>query len=448
NLNRRGGAYVNDLSSRLTVALPLVQPDFLNGGPHKKHPGVTNLKTLQLPEELQKGALMLIHAAQVNSLADRARRLSNLLWSRKRKVEDAQLRARAKTLEKSLLEAEKSLNRDEDESQLEARIRKKVFYELRRTTYHWSPLRYDEELGVVYMASRLAGGYAAVKRALYEIKKRDPAFSPHSLLDFGSGLGTAVWASHSLWPDSLKEMVCVDSSGAMNSLSDQLLRGGSEKNNPLIKEVYFRQFLPVSPKAQSDLVVAAFTLSELGSCEEREEATLTLWRKTSSYLVLVEHGTLEGYQILMEARESLLKNQDKVVVDKRKPSVFAPCPHELPCPLHQVSVPCNFIQSYCPLPLPGSPERLQEKFSYLIMARTKIVGDIGSEGLAWARLTAPVLRKPRHVHCQLCCSSGELRHVVVTARHHGRDTYRCARNSDWGDRLPVAVVETCSGNIE
>lgn len=30
--------------------------------------------------------------------------------------------------------------------------------------------RYDEELGVVYMVAKLAGGYAAVKRVLNEVK--------------------------------------------------------------------------------------------------------------------------------------------------------------------------------------------------------------------------------------------------------------------------------------
>lgn len=90
---------------------------------------------------------------------------------------------------------------------LEARIRKRVLSELRRTTYHRTPLRYkciivlkqffidwgcevlcvlldnsalisllcwhvsryDEDLGLVYMAARLAGGYAAVLRALNEV---------------------------------------------------------------------------------------------------------------------------------------------------------------------------------------------------------------------------------------------------------------------------------------
>lgn len=32
--------------------------------------------------------------------------------------------------------------------------------------------RYDEELGVVYMAARLAGGYAAVRRAINEVMNK------------------------------------------------------------------------------------------------------------------------------------------------------------------------------------------------------------------------------------------------------------------------------------
>ncbi len=87
--------------------------------------------------------------------------------------------------------------------------------------------------------------------------------------------------------------------------------------NPVIKQVYFRQFLPVSPKVSSafllncfyllklytafvkpsttivyvflqvqfDLVIAAFSLSELATLDERVNVIFTLWRKTNSYLV-------------------------------------------------------------------------------------------------------------------------------------------------------------------
>ncbi|KAM6948669.1 ribosome assembly protein METTL17, mitochondrial-like [Aplochiton taeniatus] len=242
-------------------------------------------------------------------------------------------------------------------------------------------------------------------------------------------------------------MVCVDSSGPMNSLAERLLKGGSDHGEPHIKQVYFRQFLPVSPKVQFDLVVGAFSLSELSSQSEREETLFTLWRKTSNYLVLVENGTKEGHHILMEARTALLAKQEQTVYDSRRPTVFAPCSHELACPkLSQLpTVPCNFNQFYNPLPLPWNPDRQTERFSYLILSRTSLVGADGSgECGGWARLIAPVLRRPRHVHCQMCCSTGELKRVVVTASRHGRDVYRCARNSDWGDQLPLMQPEECN----
>ncbi|KAM8850946.1 ribosome assembly protein METTL17, mitochondrial [Spinachia spinachia] len=411
------------------------QGHFLRGEPHRKHPGVTNLKTLRLPDELQAAARTIINRAPVTQLTDRSRSLANYLWSRKRAVEDWTLRRKAVSLEKELWEEAMEKTRDMDEQLLEERIRKKVFSELRKTTYHWTPMKYDEELAVVYMAARLAGGYAAVSRAINEIKKRDPSFAPESLLDFGSGLGTVVWASHSCWGDTLKEMVCVDSSGPMNVLAERLLKGDEERAEPHIKPVYFRQFLPVSPKVQFDLVAAAFTLSELLHAKDREEAVLTLWRKTGSYLVLVENGTKEGHQMLMEARDTVLKKQDKMVHDSRPASVFAPCPHHLSCPklALEPTTPCNFQQMYHPLALPGHKERQTEKFSYLILTRTE---PAEADGVDWARLIAPVQRRTRRVHCRACCSDGQLQHLVVTARKHSRDVYRCARSSDWGDRLP------------
>nr|XP_046263800.1 methyltransferase-like protein 17, mitochondrial [Scatophagus argus] len=419
-----------------TTAHPESQVDFLKGKVHKKHPGVTNLKTLRLPEELQTAAWSIIHRAQVNRLSDQSQSLTNFLWSRKRAIDDFTLRQQALSLERELWKKALEKSGEIDEQMVEDRIRRKVISELKRTTYHWTPMKYDEELGVVYMAARLAGGYAAVRRAVNEIKKRDPSFAPQSLLDFGSGLGTVVWASHSCWGDTLKEMVCVDSSGPMNILAERLLKGDDETAEPHIKHVYFRQFLPVSPKVQFDLVTAAFTLSELPNVQEREEAVLTLWRKTSSYLVLVENGTKEGHQILMEARNTLLTKQEKILHDTRPPSVFAPCPHELMCPklASEHITPCNFLQVYEPLPLPKHHGHQTEKFSYLILTRTQ---PEETEGVEWARLIAPVLRRTRHVHCRMCCPDGQLEHLVVTARKHSRDVYRCARNSDWGDRLPI-----------
>lgn len=47
----------------------------------------------------------------------------------------------------------------------------------------------------------------------------------------------------------------------------------------------FLSFDFILHQVQFDLVTAAFTLSELPGVKDREDAVLTLWRKTNSYLV-------------------------------------------------------------------------------------------------------------------------------------------------------------------
>lgn len=43
-------------------AVPQPETDFLNGNLHRKHPGITNLKTLRLPEELRVATLSIIQS--------------------------------------------------------------------------------------------------------------------------------------------------------------------------------------------------------------------------------------------------------------------------------------------------------------------------------------------------------------------------------------------------
>jgi len=47
-----------------------------------------------------------------------------------------------------------------------------------------------------YMAARMPACYAAVYKVLEEVSMRLPTFSPESMLDFGAGPGTAIWAAH------------------------------------------------------------------------------------------------------------------------------------------------------------------------------------------------------------------------------------------------------------
>ncbi|XP_043914435.1 methyltransferase-like protein 17, mitochondrial isoform X2 [Protopterus annectens] len=411
----------------LATIIPGIAPvdnlsEFLETVPHREHPGITSLKTVHLPSQLADAAQAVLEKHPVSQLAERTLQISTYLWSRKRPVEDETLRTKAAELEQKFLEkmaplsaVHESLDPLQVEEQKE-NLRRQVLAKLRKTTYHWQPLNYDKELSLVYMAARMNGVYAAVSRAFHEIKKRVPEFQPYSLLDFGSGTGSVTWAAHQAWGESLKEYMCIDSSSVMNKLADLLLRGGSESSPSHINAVYFRQFLPVSPKVKFDVVSSAFSLNDLPSQAERISTVQTLWRKTGSYL---------GAKVSRESRSGI---------------VFAPCPHDLPCPkfAQKTILPCNFTQAYHPLPYTSKQDLKLEKFSYVILQK----GEYKGIERSWPRIIEPVLRRPRHVHCHLCCSDGTLQHAVITAKKHTKDLYRCARSSNWGDRLPVSNLET------
>ncbi|XP_026939518.1 ribosome assembly protein METTL17, mitochondrial isoform X3 [Sagmatias obliquidens] len=404
---RRGLGLVTQ-SRALAALVPGVsqvdnKSDFLGKRSHRRHPGILQLSRVRLPQVLVDAAQLLLLESSMPNMEKQVQALTNYLWSRHLPVEPEELQRRAVHLEKKFLE-------NADSCQME-KLCGEVLHALRRTTYHWQELSYSEGLSLVYMAARLDGGFAAVSRAFHEIQARLPEFQPQTLMDFGSGTGSVTWAAHSTWGQSLREYMCVDSSAAMLELAEKLLKGGSGSGMPYVPGVFFRQFLPVSPKVQFDVVVSAFSLSELPSKANRTDVVQTLWRKTGHFL-----------------------GKEKSPLDPRPGFVFAPCPHELPCPQLTASKPlaCSFSQAYHPIPFSWNKKPKEEKFSMVILARGS-----PEEANRWPRITQPVLKRPRHVHCHLCCPDGHMQHAVITARRHGRDLYRCARVSSWGDRLPV-----------
>ncbi|XP_068953828.1 ribosome assembly protein METTL17, mitochondrial [Petaurus breviceps papuanus] len=421
------------LSRALSDLIPRVSQendilDFLGKRPHRKHPGILQLSQVQLPQALVIAAQQLVQESSIPNIEKQVQTLTNYLWSRKLPTEPEELRKKAIQLENKL--------QDTGSLQSEKQLRGAVLSALRKTVYHWQKLSYDERLSLVYMAARLDGGFAAVSRAFHEIQARVPDFKPQTLMDFGSGTGSVTWAAYNTWGQSLREYLCVDSSASMLALAERILKGGLDSGKPHIPGVFFRQFLPVSPKVQFDVVVSAFSLSELPSMADRIEVIQTLWRKTGCFLVLVENGTKTGHRLLMDARDLVLRRPEKSPIDHRPGHVFAPCPHEFPCPKLSASQPqaCSFSQAYSTIPFSWNHSHKEEKFSLVILSR-----GLQGEDHQWARLTQPVLKRPRHVHCHLCCPDGHLQHVVVTARRHGRHLYRCARASSWGDCLPLTT---------
>ncbi|XP_018425524.1 PREDICTED: methyltransferase-like protein 17, mitochondrial [Nanorana parkeri] len=396
--------------------------DFLSNVPHRKHPGILHLNIVRLPQEAEDAAKYILKKCHIQGMEEHAAALSNYLWSRKRPIEDTELRIKASAIEDEF--KARLPDSEENTPAYKGKIKSQVLNALRKQTYNWQPLSYTEQTATVYLAARFDGGYAAVTRALQEIRQRVPDFTPQTLLDFGSGVGSVSWAAHSIWGTSLKEYMCVDSSESMNQLNELILRGGEETGD-------------IGGQVQYDLVISAFSLNELPNLSARQMNIRALWRKTGGFLVLVENGTREGHQLLMEARETILRVSDKEIWDHRPACIFAPCPHQLECPrlAESSKLPCNFVQQYHSLPLRWHPPHRWEKFSFLVFSR----GTVSENGNQWPRVIGPVLSRPRHVHCHTCGADGKLHHDVITPQRHGRDLYRCARNCEWGDRLPALI---------
>jgi ribosomal protein RSM22 (predicted rRNA methylase) len=276
-----------------------------------------------------------------------------------------------------------------------------------------------------YLVARLPATYAAVTRVLAELARQRPGFAPVSLLDAGSGPGTASWAALDHWP-GLERITFLDNAPAFLKLAADLASHGPE---PLRRaEARAGSIESVGEGQGADLVIAAYALAEL-PLPRAAHLAAELWRASGSVLVLVEPGTPQGFARIRAARQALLA-QGAVPV--------APCPQSSACPIVGEDW-CHFsvrlARSRSHMHAKGARVPFEdEKFSYLVMAR----GGAESGG---GRILAP----PRHAKpgCSFrLCQDGRIGELLI-ARRQGA-LYKQAKKLDWGDLMPPATQEVSS----
>lgn len=64
---------------------------------------------------------------------------------------------------------------------------------LKTKIHAWEPEDYTAHNCILYLLGRGMPEYAVLYKIMYEIKMRDKKYTPESVFDFGSGLGTAIW---------------------------------------------------------------------------------------------------------------------------------------------------------------------------------------------------------------------------------------------------------------
>ncbi|KAK5980628.1 MEthylTransferase Like [Trichostrongylus colubriformis] len=352
---------------------------------------------------------------------------------------------------------------------------------LKKANFNWKPLAIESKEGAAaYALSRLAPNYAEIARVLDEFEGND--FSPASVLDYGCGIGAGFWAVNERFGTTVKEYCMVDPSLALTQLSMDIMR--DQNGNLLHHNLNFRRHLVPSLRTKYDLVIAHRTLCELGSRETRLETIASLWKRTNRFLVLIDSGLQSAFEALIEARDFLLLSgtqlhlqetisllqehnlmtseihsvlherhvsdferftvvRDMVPADMELPTalppatVYAPCPHDLGCPLLGSKTPCTFPIRWKVIRADGKRSRYEEsgtqtgKFSFVILEKSvRPPQDV----------IARILKiRPSHGHvtCDLCTAFKGIQRLTISRR--AGHLYQRVRARRDGELFPLEM---------
>ncbi|KND01757.1 mitochondrial 37S ribosomal protein RSM22 [Spizellomyces punctatus DAOM BR117] len=300
-----------------------------------------------------------------------------------------------------------------------------------------------------YLASRTGTTYAAIRNVLIQLSKRVPSFQPTSVLDFGVGPGTALWAVQHTF-DTIQEHVGVD-------ISVDMLRVAERMGSRLGFNLLTKRYLPPQPQP-ADLVICAYTLSDMPS-SQHEQTVQSLWDHTRDVLVLVDRGTPEGFNMIAKARAQILGLGNAHVV--------APCPHDGACPMgrNRIHEDAKFsfvvlrrglrpsVKSDAQSSVQGFAQgnvRHDKEFNTDMHTEANAQGDaqhdnefntdMHTAAYTWPRIIAPPLKRDGHVILDWCSPSGHLERATITKTKGGKMQYFEARKSHWGDTWPHPPV--------
>jgi ribosomal protein RSM22 (predicted rRNA methylase) len=272
---------------------------------------------------------------------------------------------------------------------------------------------------LAYALVRMPATYAAVRACLRQAAAVLPALAPESILDVGAGPGTASWAAIETWP-SLRRASWIDRNVPLLDLARTLqASAGAPQVDVSIAEGDLAGVL--AKASQADVVMASYALTEIASAA----AVLSrLWELTGRLLVLVEPGTVNGFQRVLAYRALLLEQGATIV---------APCSHDGACPLEDQQRWCHFG-----VRLPRSRDHLliknasvpyeDEKFIYLVAGKTAGPIARGRRVLATPKVSKAGVTLA-------LCAPNEVEERVVARRE--KDAYKAAKRCDWGDAVEV-----------
>lgn len=276
-------------------------------------------------------------------------------------------------------------------------------------------LAFGEAQVLGYLALILPATYAQLCGAIKAIAARVPGWQPRTLLDLGSGPGTALWAAAAHWP-SLEQMTAWEREPAFIATGKQLARNSE---NPAIAQAVWEQrdLSQIRSIGQYDLVVLGHVLNELDQ-PTQVDVVQAAWNMTAGVLLIVEPGTSAAFPVVRAARDMLLPQGARTL---------APCAHDRPCPLEHDW--CHFPQR---IARPDFQRKARgalsdwedSKFSYAALAR------FPAEHAIWGRVIREVESNKAYAVAKISSTEGI---VLDRALKRHREEFRRVKGLEWGD---------------
>jgi ribosomal protein RSM22 (predicted rRNA methylase) len=291
------------------------------------------------------------------------------------------------------------------------------------------PLATGPAQALGYAALIMPATYAQLRGALAATAARAPGWHPTTMLDLGSGPGTALWAAAAQWP-GLRAATAWEREPALIGLGRALAAGSAA---PAVRGARWERadLRQATPAGTYDLVVIGHVLNELDPAA-RAQVVGAAWAATAGVLLIVEPGTAPAFEVVRAARDHLLAE---------RAHTLAPCAHDRPCPLSGDW--CHFPQR---LQRPefqrrarGAPSPWEDaKFAYAAMAR------FGPDAPIWGRVIREPTSNKAYAEALISSVDGVARYRSLK-RH--RDAFRLVKGLEWGDALaepppePIAPVD-------
>jgi ribosomal protein RSM22 (predicted rRNA methylase) len=309
----------------------------------------------------------------------------------------------------------------------------------------------NDEQRAAYLAVRVPATFAAAVAALTWTRENYSG-ELRSVLDLGSGPGTALWAAHQVFP-TLNSATAVERDPKLIEIARRL--GLAAPHAALRDAAWLQRDLTASlPAAAStnaasvvdvtdnaftnnaawDLVVCSYALNELPQAR-RSGFLRDAWASTGKLLVIIEPGTKTGFANILAARTLLLAEGA---------TLAAPCPNALACPMATDNSDwCHFAAR---IERTAEHRRLKgatlghedEKFSYVAFSRGVSRGVSRNPAAQEGEANTPGARIVRHPkifsgYTQLTlCREGEIASSTITRSK--KDDWRRLKRLGWGDR--------------